>query len=133
MNVLIVSGISGSGKTTYLRALEDIGYFCVDNFPLILLKKFLELYKDTGDKVNNCAFVVDVREREFFKKGKPILQNIKENFGAKIIFLVWLYLSNCAILFGAEINAHIAQARGRLEVEHAQHPDPTADVLRRAD
>jgi UPF0042 nucleotide-binding protein len=52
MNILIVSGISGSGKTTFLRALEDIGYFCVDNFPLILLKKFLELYKDTGDKVN---------------------------------------------------------------------------------
>jgi RNase adapter protein RapZ len=87
MNILIVSGISGSGKTTFLRALEDIGYFCVDNFPLILLNKFLELYKDTGDKVNNCAFVVDVREREFFEKGKHVLGNIKKNFGAKIIFL----------------------------------------------
>jgi UPF0042 nucleotide-binding protein len=87
MNILIVSGISGSGKTTFLRALEDIGYFCVDNFPLILLKRFLELYKDTGDKANNCAFVIDVREREFFEKGKHVLQNIKKNFGAKIIFL----------------------------------------------
>jgi UPF0042 nucleotide-binding protein len=87
MNILIVSGISGSGKTTFLRALEDIGYFCVDNFPLILLKRFLELYKDTGDKVNNCAFVVDVREREFFEKGKHVLQVIKKNLGAKIIFL----------------------------------------------
>ena len=82
-----MSGISGSGKTTFLRALEDIGYFCVDNFPLILLKRFLELYKDTGDKANNCAFVIDVREREFFEKGKNVLQNIKKNFGAKIIFL----------------------------------------------
>jgi UPF0042 nucleotide-binding protein len=87
VNILIVSGISGSGKTTFLRALEDIGYFCVDNFPLILLKKFLELYKGTGDKVNNCAFVVDVREREFFNKGKHVLQDIKKDFGAKIIFL----------------------------------------------
>jgi len=87
MNILIVSGISGSGKTTFLRALEDIGYFCVDNFPLILLKRFLELYKDTGDKANNCAFVVDIREREFFEKGKRVLQVIKKNFGAKIIFL----------------------------------------------
>ena len=42
MNILIVSGISGSGKTTFLRALEDIGYFCVDNFPLILLEKIFE-------------------------------------------------------------------------------------------
>lgn len=52
------------------------------------------------------------------------------SLGAMIIFLIWLYLSNCAILFGAEINAHIAQARGRLEVEHTEHPDPTADVIR---
>jgi UPF0042 nucleotide-binding protein len=87
VNILIVSGISGSGKTTFLRALEDIGYFCVDNFPLILLKKFLELYKDTDGKVNNCAFVVDVREREFFNKGKRVLRDIKKNLGAKIIFL----------------------------------------------
>jgi RNase adapter protein RapZ len=87
MNILIVSGISGSGKTTFLRALEDLGYFCVDNFPLILLEKFLELYKGTDDKVSNCAFVVDVREREFFEKGKHVLQNIKKTFGAKIVFL----------------------------------------------
>ena len=87
MNILIVSGISGSGKTTFLRALEDIGYFCVDNFPLILLRKFLELYQDSGDKTNNCAFVIDVREREFFKKGKHILRDIKKSFGAKIVFL----------------------------------------------
>ncbi len=86
MDILIVSGISGSGKTTFLRALEDIGYFCVDNFPLILLKKFLDLYRDT-DKVNNCAFVIDVREREFFEEGKHVLHDIKKDFGAKIIFL----------------------------------------------
>lgn len=86
MDILIVSGISGSGKTTFLRALEDIGYFCVDNFPLILLKKFLGLYRDT-DKVNNCAFVIDVREREFFEEGKHVLRDIKKDFGAKIIFL----------------------------------------------
>ncbi len=54
------------------------------------------------------------------------------SLGAMIIFLVWLYLSNCAILFGAEINAHIAKARGRLRVEHADHPDPTSDVVSRA-
>ncbi len=86
MDIIIVSGISGSGKTTFLRALEDIGYFCVDNFPLILLKKFLELYRGT-DKVNNCAFVIDVREREFFEEGKHVLHDIKKDFGAKIIFL----------------------------------------------
>ncbi|HEX2966613.1 MAG TPA: RNase adapter RapZ [Syntrophorhabdaceae bacterium] len=87
MNILIVSGISGSGKTTFLRALEDLGYFCVDNFPIILLRNFLEHYSSVESGKNDCAFVVDVREREFFEKGKEVLKEIKEKFGAKIIFL----------------------------------------------
>jgi UPF0042 nucleotide-binding protein len=87
MKVVIVSGISGSGKTTFLRALEDIGFFCVDNFPLVLLQKFLELCKATDEKIGKCAFVIDVREREFFDEGKDILKSIKENYQAEIIFL----------------------------------------------
>ncbi len=87
MKVVIVSGISGSGKTTFLRALEDIGFFCVDNFPLILLEKFLELCQAAGEKMGKCAFVIDVREREFFDEGKDILKSIKDNYQAEIIFL----------------------------------------------
>jgi len=87
MKVVIVSGISGSGKTTFLRALEDIGFFCVDNFPLILLQKFLELCHAAGEKIGKCAFVVDVREREFFDEGKDILRKIKDQYEAEIVFL----------------------------------------------
>lgn len=87
MKVVVVSGISGSGKTTFLRALEDIGFFCVDNFPLILLQKFLELCRAAGEKTRKCAFVIDVREREFFDEGKDILKNIKDSYQAEIIFL----------------------------------------------
>jgi RNase adapter protein RapZ len=87
MKTIIVSGISGSGKTTFLRALEDTGYFCVDNFPLILLARFLELCDLTDGKIRKCAFVVDIREREFFDEGKEILTNIKEKYGAELIFL----------------------------------------------
>ncbi len=87
MKVVIVSGISGSGKTTFLRALEDIGFFCVDNFPLILLQKFLELCRAAGEKIGKCAFVIDVREREFFDEGKDILRKIKDQYQAEIIFL----------------------------------------------
>ncbi len=87
MKVVIVSGISGSGKTTFLRALEDIGFFCVDNFPLILLQKFLELCRAAGEKIRKCAFVIDVREKEFFDEGKDILKSIKDSYQAEIIFL----------------------------------------------
>jgi RNase adapter protein RapZ len=87
MKAVIVSGISGSGKTTFLKALEDIGYFCVDNFPLILLQKFLEVYGLTGGKIEKCAFVVDIREREFFEQGRDILKAVKEKHAGEIIFL----------------------------------------------
>lgn len=87
MKAVVVSGISGSGKTTFLKALEDIGYFCVDNFPLILLHKFLEVYGLTGGKIAKCAFVVDIREREFFEQGRDILKTVKDKYAAEIIFL----------------------------------------------
>jgi len=87
LKVIIVSGISGSGKTTFIRALEDIGYFCVDNFPLIILQKFLELCESTKGKIYKCAFVIDVRERNFFEEGKDILSTVKEHYNGEIIFL----------------------------------------------
>ncbi len=87
MKLLIVSGISGSGKTTFLRALEDAGFFCVDHFPLILLQRFSELAKLAGNKIEQCALVIDIREKEFFDVGRNILKRIKDKFGAELIFL----------------------------------------------
>jgi UPF0042 nucleotide-binding protein len=87
MRILIVSGISGSGKTTFLKALEDAGYFCVDNFPLVLLRKFLELSTGGEPKLAKSAFVVDIREREYLEEGKDALQKIKKTYGAEFVFL----------------------------------------------
>jgi RNase adapter protein RapZ len=87
MKVVVLSGISGSGKSTALKALEDIGFFCVDNFPLMLLNKFLEVCELTGEKVARCAFVVDIRMKEFFDQGRDVLKSVKERYGAEFIFL----------------------------------------------
>jgi UPF0042 nucleotide-binding protein len=87
MRILILSGISGSGKTTFLKALEDAGFFCVDNFPLVLLHKLVELAAGAESSLAKSAFVVDIREREFFEEGKEILGKIKEKYGAELIFL----------------------------------------------
>jgi UPF0042 nucleotide-binding protein len=87
VKVVVVSGISGSGKSTYLKALEDIGFFCVDNFPLILLQKFLDVCMLTGDRISRCAFVVDIRMKEFFAEGEEILRAVKERYGAEFVFL----------------------------------------------
>ena len=87
MKILILSGISGSGKTTFLRALEDIGYFCVDHFPLVLLKQLTFLAETAGKRIERCALVVDIREKEFFEEGKDILREAKAQWAAEIIFL----------------------------------------------
>jgi RNase adapter protein RapZ len=87
VKVLIVSGISGSGKTTFLKALEDAGYFCVDNFPLILLNAFIGLYPAEESRLTKSAFVIDIRERAFFEEGRDILRKIKERYGVELVFL----------------------------------------------
>jgi RNase adapter protein RapZ len=87
LKILILSGISGSGKTTFLRALEDVGYFCIDHFPLFLLQKFSILAKAAGSRVEKCALVIDIRQKEFFDEGKDIFRKVKEKWGAEVIFL----------------------------------------------
>lgn len=66
MRVVIVSGVAGAGKSTALRALEDVGYYCVDNLPLPLLGRFVELLSHSGE-VEKTALVVDAREGDFLQ------------------------------------------------------------------
>lgn len=87
VKVLIVSGISGSGKSTFLKALEDVGFFCVDNLPLILLEKVLEIYESYATEIKKAAFVVDIREKGFLIEGREVLQRVKEMYDAEIVFL----------------------------------------------
>lgn len=61
IRIILVSGLSGSGKTTAIKALEDIGFFCVDNLPILLLPKFIELCEQSGGKISNVAVVEDIR------------------------------------------------------------------------
>lgn len=64
--LVIITGMSGAGKTVAIHSFEDLGFFCVDNLPPALMPKFLELMKDSGNKMNKVALVMDLRGREFF-------------------------------------------------------------------
>ena len=64
--MVIITGMSGAGKTVAIQSFEDLGFFCVDNLPPTLLPKLLELMKDSGNKMNKVALVMDLRGREFF-------------------------------------------------------------------
>lgn len=66
IQVVIITGLSGAGKTQAVRALEDLGFFCVDNLPPNLLPKFGELVVQSEGKINKIALVIDIRGGEFF-------------------------------------------------------------------
>jgi len=64
--LVIITGMSGAGKTVAVQSFEDLGYYCVDNLPPALLPKFLELMKDATNNIRKVALVMDLRGREFF-------------------------------------------------------------------
>ncbi len=78
MRVVVVTGVSGAGKSTALRALEDVGFFCVDNLPLPLLGRFVELLSAAGD-AEQAAIVVDAREGEFLSGYREAFESIREH------------------------------------------------------
>lgn len=77
--IIIVTGMSGSGKTQVCRFLEDLGYFCVDNLPPILIPKFVELCAHAVNSVSHLVFVVDTRSREFFDTLLQVLEDMDKN------------------------------------------------------
>lgn len=76
--MVIITGMSGAGKTVAIQSFEDLGFFCVDNLPPTLLPKFLELMKDSGNKMNKVALVMDLRGREFFDSLFKALDDLSE-------------------------------------------------------
>lgn len=89
LNIVIITGMSGAGKTVAIQSFEDMGYFAVDNMPPNLIEKFVELLNTPDSKINKVAMVVDMRSRIFFDRLRGIvaeLSNLPEvNF--KLLFL----------------------------------------------
>lgn len=67
MRIIIITGMSGSGKSTAVRALEDEGFYCIDNLPVRLFKRFVDLIDKSGEPFKGIVLVADIRGREFFK------------------------------------------------------------------
>ena len=85
-NIVLISGISGSGKSSALKILEDKDFFCVDNMPLLLLPKFLEVV--FAARIKNILFVVDIREKKFLSRLEEHVRFLKDrsNFFKFIFF-----------------------------------------------
>ena len=89
MNVVIVTGLSGAGKTKAADWFEDQGYYCVDNMPPALIKNFIELTVYSNKRIKKAAFVVDVRGGEFFDDLQQTLDELQaiETVDCKILFI----------------------------------------------
>lgn len=85
-DLVVITGLSGSGKGSVLRALEDLGYYAVDNMPVDLIHKFAELICDNSS-INCAALVVDVREREGLKRFPEILPKLRALVKPRVIFM----------------------------------------------
>lgn len=78
MRVLVITGLSGSGKSTAVRVLEDEGFFCVDNLPVLLFPTIIDLVCRSGENVAGVALVMDIRGRDFIKGFEKVFQQISE-------------------------------------------------------
>lgn len=89
IQLVVVTGMSGAGKTVAMQSFEDLGYFCVDNMPPALLGKFWELVKESG-KISKVALVINLRSRAFYDEIFGMLQELddgNDNLRPKILFL----------------------------------------------
>lgn len=88
MQFVIITGMSGSGKSSAVNVLEDIGYYCVDNMPPELIPNFANIYSQSDGKIDKVAFVVDIRGGDLFLKLQDTVKQLQgEGVSLKILFL----------------------------------------------
>lgn len=88
LKIYIITGLSGSGKTTTIQAFEDASFYCVDNMPMELLQKFLDLPLKESPDIRGLVFVMDMRSKNFISNYNPGITSLKERgFSPDIIFL----------------------------------------------
>ena len=94
---VVLTGVSGSGKSQAIRALEDLGYFCVDNLPVTLLPMLAELTLRAGSEIARAAVVVDVREGKLLTEFPAIYRRLKTNRSLNPV-LIFLEASEPALV-----------------------------------
>lgn len=78
LSIVIISGLSGSGKSHAIKCFEDLGYFCVDNLPPALLPKFVDLCTQSGQDIRRVALGIDIRERDFFGDFADVFKQLRD-------------------------------------------------------
>ncbi len=88
LRLVVVTGLSGSGKSTAIHVLEDLGFYCIDNLPIALIPRLVELWETSRDEVRRVALGIDVRERHFLAEFPRVFDELR----AQDVALEVLYL-----------------------------------------
>ena len=123
MELLIVSGLSGAGKSVAMNALEDIGFFCIDNMPPVLIPRLIEMYKSIGGESANVALVIDARVGEMIRQLVEQVKLIKqEGHRCEILFLD---ANNATLVkrYKETRRTHPLAKEDRIETERAKKED----------
>ena len=133
MRFVVVTGMSGGGKSTALKMLEDAGFYCVDNLPVPLIQKFVELIVQPGSEVTKVALGLDVRADQPFEDAIQVLDNLKENgYTFEILFIE----ANDQVLlkrYKETRRMHPLSQEGRIEDGIRKERKILEDVRRRSD
>lgn len=115
MKFVIVTGMSGGGKRTALKMLEDIGFYCVDNLPVALIGKFVELIANPGSEVTKVALGIDVRAGQSFEELVDILDDIKK--AGYVYDMLFMEASDAVLLkrYKESRRMHPLSPEGRVE------------------
>ena len=126
LQVALISGLSGSGKSTAIHALEDLGYYCIDNLPAVLIPRFLQLCEES-EEISRVALGVDTRSREFLDQLPLVLDEVRGR--GHRVQVVYLEANDAALLRrfsetrrphpmadGTDVTGAIARERARLAV-----------------
>lgn len=86
ISVVVITGLSGAGKSVAANSLEDLGYYTIDNLPLVMIEKFIQIIYDFNVEINKIALVIDSRSKDF-DKIEEVINLLRNNYHADILFL----------------------------------------------
>ncbi|MDE6883695.1 MAG: RNase adapter RapZ [Lachnospiraceae bacterium] len=133
MRFVVVTGMSGSGKRTAMKMLEDVGFYCVDNLPVPLIEKFVELIAMPGSETTKVALGLDVRADQPFGDAQRTLDRLKEN--GYLFEILFMDASNQVLLkrYKESRRMHPLSPQGRVEEGVHRERDILKEIKKKAD
>ena len=133
MRFVVVTGMSGSGKRTAMKMLEDVGFYCVDNLPVPLIEKFVELVVTPNSEISKVALGLDVRADQPFGDAQLILDKLKEN--GYLFEILFMEASDSVLLkrYKETRRMHPLSPDGRVEEGVHKERDILQGIKKKAD